>query len=142
MTTDDDGVTWKHEPGLLTVFDFKCAGSVEKGIAAYSTDGWIFTYYDKDHPLKSSFIRKDKQSRLIENHSPVRVRVINGALAIECSINSNVQWFDARGARLGATFVKSGQSIHNPLPTGMVLWRATGIDGSRAPGSLANIYRK
>jgi hypothetical protein len=142
LSTDDDGVTWKHEPGLLAGFGFKCAGSVEKGIAAYSTAGWIFTYYDKDHPLNINDIRKNKQPPSVDKNSPVRVRVINGALAIESSINCNVQWFDARGARVGAKFLKSGKTVLKPLPAGMVLWRATGLDGSKASGSLVNIIRK
>lgn len=141
LHTKNDGLTWEHEPGLLTVFDFNCAGPGGNGTVAYSTYGFIFYYTDKERPPVTD-IKKVVKLKKIPVNSLVISRTTKGSLEFRSLEDCIVQWFDVQGKQLGRVRLRKGQSIQAPVSQGFIFWKATSLINSKnATGSLVIMKR-
>lgn len=141
LHTNDDGLTWEHEPGLLTVFDFVCAGPGGNGTVAYSKYGFIFYYTDKERPDITD-TKKVVKLQKTKVYSPVISRTTKGSLEFRSLEDCVVQWFDAQGKQLGRVNLRKGQCVQDPVSQGFVFWKARSLtNGKSATGSLVIMKR-
>lgn len=137
----DNGLTWNREPGLSSVSGLECAGSIEHGMVARSEEGWLFTYWDKKHPITIKHDKKNTGLSFIRKKSPVKIVSGRGGLELTSTQDCSVLLFDGRGVRLGKINLKKNQSIRKLVNSGIVLWKAINSDGVVDKGSTIVIAR-